>query len=99
LLYFGASPTDAIPIEPDASLGFFHDGSPHEDLGVIVGLIYEAHHRLGIRAVFIDDLERFVGVCYSSRRSKLRRSFLRLPAALGVPERGTIGGPGGARLM
>jgi len=84
LLYFGDRPIDARRSSVNTCLGFFHDDGPHDDLGVIVGLIHEAHRRLGIKAVFIDDMERYVGVRYSSRRSKLRRSFLRLPEELGI---------------
>ena len=84
VLYFGSTPALAPGWHQDRGPQFHLDDLPHDDLGVIVGLICRARRQLGIRAVFIDDLQRYVGHRYSSTRSKLRRSFLKLPGALDI---------------
>lgn len=84
VLYFGDKPELSPGWYQSVAPSFHRDDSPHDDLGVVVGLIHEAARHLGIGAVFIDDLNRYVGHRYPSTRSKLRRSVLRLPRELGV---------------
>ena len=84
VLYFGSTPALSPGWHQSRGPQFHLDDLPHDDLGVIVGLICRARRQLGIRAVFIDDLQRYVGHRYSSTRSKLRRSFLKLPGALDI---------------
>lgn len=80
LLYVGERPSGASTPSPAA---FHHDDSPRDDLGVMIGRIHETKRALGIRAVFIDGLERFVGA-RASHHSSLRKSFDSLTAEHGL---------------
>lgn len=80
LLYVGERPSGARTPSPAE---FHHDDSPRDDLGSMIGRIHEAKRALGIRAVFIDGLERFVGA-RASLHSSLRKSFDALSAEHGL---------------
>lgn len=84
VLYFGEKPGLSPGWHQSAIPSFHLDDLPHDDLGVLVGLTCRAGRQLGVRAVFIDDLQRYVGHRYCSTKSKLRRSFLKLPRTLDI---------------
>lgn len=84
VLFFGEKPELSPGWHQSLSPSCHLDDSPHDNLGVVVGLVHEAARHLGVGAVFVDDLNRYLGHRYSSTRSKLRRSVLQLPRELGI---------------